>query len=70
MAYIFSQSLRFKLGIALMTQCSTTAFNKSQVGQLNVAMLATETTRMPVLVHCLDHPADDEFSAFPTAWSE
>lgn len=70
MADIFSQSLCLKFGIALMAQRSATALDESQVGQLNVAMLAAETTRMPVLVHSLDHPPNDEFSTFSTARSK
>lgn len=70
MAHIFSQSLCLKLGIALMTQRPASALDESQVSQLDVAMLTTETPWMPVLVHCLDHPSDDEFSTFSTAWSE
>lgn len=70
MAHIFSQSLCLKLGIALVTESPATTLDKSQVGQFDVAMLATEAARMPVLVHCLDHPPDDEFSAFPATWSE
>lgn len=70
MADVFPQTLRLELGVALVAQRPAAALDEPQVGQLDVAVLAPEAARVPVLVHRLDHPPDDELPAFSAAWGE
>lgn len=64
MAHVFTQTLRFQLHIAFVAQCATAAFNKTQIGELNGAVFAAETPRMPIRIHRLDHASDHKFAAF------
>lgn len=69
-ADVFAQTLRLQFGVAFMAEGATTALDEAQIGQFDVALFAPETTRMPILVHRLDHPTDDEFAALSAARRE
>lgn len=70
MADVFAQALRLQFGVALVTEGAAAALYEAQIGQLDVTLLASEAARVPVLVHRLDHPADDEFAALAATGRE
>lgn len=70
MANVSPQSLRFNLGVALMTQRPSVVLNKTQIGQFNMARFAPEARRVPVEVHRFDDTPNDELAAFSAARRE
>lgn len=61
-ANVLAQSTGFHASIAIVAQRSALALDESGIGQFAVALLATETARMPIGVHRLDYSPDYEFT--------
>lgn len=57
---IFSKSQSFFTVVTWTAQAPTLVFNKAYVGKRNVAELASETSRMPVVVHRLDNSSNNK----------
>jgi hypothetical protein len=62
MAHIFAKTNSFCLGIALVAQCTSLVADKTQVCQFLITHFTTETTRMPVGIHGLDHSTNYKLS--------
>lgn len=69
-AHMLAHSDGLGLCIAVMTQRLVLVTDESRVGQLFVAVFATEAVWMPVRGHRLDHSTDDELAAFIAAGRE
>lgn len=57
-------------GIALMAESTAGIADEAQISQFFAAQLACKAARVPVEVHCLDHPANDEFIALAATRSK
>jgi len=60
----------FKVGLAVVTESPSLVPHKSQLGELLCAMLTAETVRVPVGVHRLYYPSNNELITFATTWGK
>lgn len=67
MADVLPEALRLQLGVALVAEGAPAALDEAKVGELGVTVLAPEASWVPVLVHRLDNPSNDELAAFSAA---
>jgi hypothetical protein len=66
---VFSRCCCLFSCIAFVTESSACIFDEAAVCKRHLTTFTSETERMPIVVHCFDDSANDEFSTFSTTGS-
>ena len=62
LTHVLAETLRFDLGVALVTEGAALVLHKAQIRQLLVTHLAAEALGVPSGIHGLDDTADNELA--------